>query len=107
MGRRAEMGRRASILVLSIGVSLALVAGATLASSSRRRSITKPGPRACVGRNELVRISDETDELELMAAELQSRVQDGRMKLERARRSSSVQRARIERLTEKLERLTH
>jgi hypothetical protein len=55
----------------------------------------------------LVRISDETHELELIAAELRSRVRDGRMKLERARRSAAAQRARIERVAEELERLRH
>lgn len=96
------------MLILSIGVSIAMVAGATLAvqlpaAIDHEARATRVRWQA----NELVRLSDETDELELTAAELRSRVRDGRTKLERARRSAAAQRARIERVAEELERLRH
>ena len=100
------MNGRASMLILSVGVSLALIAGATIAlqlppAIDHEARATRVRWQA----NELVRISNETDELELMAAELHSRVRDGRAKLEHARHDTSAQRARIERLAEQLERL--
>ncbi len=96
------------MLILSVGVSLALVAGATLAiqlppAIDHEARAARVHSQA----NELVRITSETDELELMAAELHSRVRDSRSKLEHARQDTSAQRARIERLAEELERLQH
>jgi hypothetical protein len=94
------------MLILFVGVSLALVAGATLAiqlppAIDHEARAARIHSQA----NELVRITSETDELELMAAELHSRVRDGRSKLEHARLATSAQRARIERLAEELDRL--